>query len=362
MTIQALLDATSKLRAAREPFLIATVVGVRGSAYRRPGARMLVTRERWIAGSVSGGCLEGDLVHKGFWRIADGRPAIVTYDSRDDDDAVGCNGAVDVLLELATDGPLDPLGLIRLGRESQQRIALATVIRGDVGGRVALVGDGAIYGNLADPAVHARACEAVRSAKRTQLVDDDLLVEIIEPPPRLFILGGGHDAVPLAALARAVGWDVMVCLPHARPVARERFRDVRGYVFGDGDDIRDAIDASYRAFAVVMNHQFEQDKASLAALVGSRAAYIGMLGPRHRTVKMLAELGIAGDARLHAPVGLALGAETPEEIALAIVAEVQAVRMQAAATRLRDHAGPIHIEQARKGDHHDDRRNRISSR
>jgi xanthine/CO dehydrogenase XdhC/CoxF family maturation factor len=344
MTIQALLDAATTLRKTKEEFLIATVVDVRGSAYRRPGARMLVTRQRWIAGSVSGGCLEGDIVHKGFWRIENGEPVVVTYDARDDEDASGCNGAIDILIEPARFGELDPLRLLARARDLQRPITLATVIRtrGPIvaGTRVALV-DGVLRGALEHAAVH----EAVRAATKTGVVecgDVDVLVEVMTPPPRLFILGAGHDAVPLATQASAVGWDVFVCLPHARPMARERFRGVTGFVFGNPADITAVIDASHRAAAVVMNHHFDQDRASLGALIASRAAYIGVLGPRYRTAKMLAELGITGDARLHAPVGLALGAETPEEIALAIVAEVQAVLTEAVAARLREQRGPIH--------------------
>jgi xanthine/CO dehydrogenase XdhC/CoxF family maturation factor len=348
MTIQALLDAATALLETKEEFLIATVVDVRGSAYRRPGARMLVTRERWVAGSVSGGCLEGDIVHKGFWRIENGQPVVITYDARDDEHASGCNGAIDILIEPARSGELDPLRLIARARDQQRPVTLATVIRTRssiaIGTRIALV-DGVMRGSLDHAAVH----DAMREATKTRLVecgDVDVLVEVIVPPPRLFILGAGHDAVPLATQAAAVGWDVFACLPHARPMARERFRGVTGFVFGNPADITAVIDASHRAVAVVMNHHYDQDRASLGALIASHAAYIGVLGPRHRTAKMLAELGITGDARLHAPVGLALGAETPEEIALAIVAEIQAVLTEAAAARLREQRGPIHAAPA----------------
>jgi xanthine/CO dehydrogenase XdhC/CoxF family maturation factor len=345
MTIQALLDAAAMLRKTKEEFLIATVVDVRGSAYRRPGARMLVTRQRWVAGSVSGGCLEGDIVHKGFWRIENGKPVVITYDARDDEDASGCNGAIDILIEPAQLGELDPLRLIARARDMQRPVTLATVIRTRrrdiaVGARVALV-DSVVRGTLEHAAVH----DAMRAATKTRVVecgDVDVLVEVILPPPRLFLLGAGHDAVPLAHQASAVGWDVFVCLPHARPMARERFRGVTGFVFGNPADITAVIDTSHRAVAVVMNHHYDHDRASVGALIASHATYIGVLGPRHRTAKMLAELGITGDARLHAPVGLALGAETPEEIALAIVAEVQAVLTEAVAARLREQRGPIH--------------------
>lgn len=368
MTTQALLEAAATLRRTREEFLIATVVDVRGSAYRRPGARMIVTRDRWVAGSVSGGCLEGDIVHKGFWRLSGGQPVVVTYDSTESDDAVGCNGAIDILFEHGHEGDLDPLSLIATARERQERVHLATVIRSSrpavlVGSRLALVGDGGIRGELGELRLHASVCETLRALSTTTVASFegvDVLFELITPPPRLFVLGGGHDAVPLVDHARAVGWDVFICLPHARPVARERFRNVAGFVFGDPGDIGCAVNASQRALAVVMNHHYEHDRASLRALHGSSAKYIGVLGPRHRTARMLAELGIVRDARLHAPVGLAIGAETPEEIALAIVAEMQAVLTQTDAARLREQPGPIHTP--REVESHDDRWRRTGGR
>lgn len=361
MSVRALLDAAAALRRSGEDYLIATVVGVRGSAYRRPGARMIVTRERWLAGSVSGGCLEGDIMHRGFWRLDGTGPQIITYDStRDDDDgdddlrtglALGCNGVVEILLERGGTTDLDPLLVVDLAVTGQQRAVLATVLRSPripTGARLAIVGDGPVEGALPDLEIHAAIAARLRATVeggRTHTFTTgttDVLVEVITPPPRLFVIGGGHDAVPLVTQARAVGWDVLVSLPHARPVARERFPCASGFVFGEMSQLTSAINASHRAAAVVMNHQYERDREALAALVASRAAYIGMLGPRHRTARILAELGLAEDPRLHAPVGLAVGAETPEEIALAIVAEVQTVLTETTARRLREKAGPIH--------------------
>ena len=367
MTMRALLAGWSELRARREDFIIATVVDVRGSAYRRPGARMLVARDRWIAGSVSGGCLEGDIVHKGFWRTQEG-PVVVTYDStseagHDDDDelraglGLGCNGIVDVLIERASTQVIDSLAVLDSCVLTQRTGVVATVFRSDdphvpVGSRFALCGNdvtGWIGGSALTGAIVAEA-RAAQRCRRTRVVSLEglrLLVEVFVPPPRLFVLGGGHDAVPVVAAARAIGWQVFVCLPHARPAARERFAGADGNVFGPPGEVVRAIDASDRAAAVIMHHDYAQDRAALAALAASHARYIGVLGPRHRTLRMLAELGtpeLAVDTRLHAPVGLEVGAETPEEIAVAIVAEVQTVLADAPATRLRDRVGPIHAE------------------
>jgi xanthine dehydrogenase accessory factor len=358
-----LLEGWAALKRSGDPFVIATVVDVRGSAYRRPGARMLVSRDRWIAGSVSGGCLEGDILHKGFWRAAHG-PVLVTYDSTvdasDSDDelraglGLGCNGIVDVLLERAGDHAIDPLAILETCVRTQTCAAVATVFRGahdvPVGARLAVAGD-EVFGAIGDDTLCGAIVSAAKTAVRARETsvasygEVRVLVEVFAPPPRLFIAGAGHDAVPLANAAQALGWQEFVCMPHARPAARDRFPRVDGFVFGTPDDIARAIDASDRAAVVIMNHNYEQDRAALGTLAGSSALYIGVLGPRHRTARMLGELGMTLDARMHAPVGLELGAETPEEIAVAIVAEVQAVLAEAPASRLRDRLGPIHLDQ-----------------
>ncbi len=362
MTERSIVEAAARLRRQREPYLVATVVNVRGSAYRRPGARMLLTQVRWIAGSVSGGCLEGDISHKGWWRTQHGEPVVVTYDSRlpdapDDDDVraafgLGCDGVVEVMLERAgAPGRVDPLEVAHEVRSAQRRAAVVTVFRGAaVGARLALLAGGEPFGDpIADEDVrramildaHA-AIETGESRVRTY-GDVEAFVEAIVPPPRVFVFGTGHDAVPFVQLARTIGWDVVVCAPKPRVATRERFVIADEVVAGAPGEIAARVDACDRAVAVVMGHDYDLDRRHVGMLVATRARYIGVLGPRARTARMLGELGLAhDDARIHAPVGLALGAETPQEIALATVAEIQAVLRRAPATSLRGGAGPIH--------------------
>ena len=362
MIERAILDAAYQLRRAGEPFVVATVVAVTGSAYRRPGARMLIAHDRWIAGSVSGGCLEGDVMRRGWWRTENGAPVVVTYDSRVDDNAdaetlreglgLGCNGVVDVLLERHGQGALDPFELLSRCRDTQRRGALVTVFASDdpevpVGARLALDDTGAADGSLggATLAFTSEGLRAMRTGQTSVHAVGSVraLVEAVIPPPRLFVLGAGHDAVPLVDLARTLGWDIHVCTPSMRTALRERFAAADHLVCRAPDELVPMIDAADRAVCVVMNHNYAQDVACLGAVLGSRAAYIGVLGPRHRTNAMLAELGHRGeDPRLHAPVGLALGAETPAEIALAITAEILACLSSTAATSLRDRRESIH--------------------
>lgn len=332
MTARALLDAAA---ACREETVVATVVDVAGSSYRRPGARMIVTRERRLAGAISGGCLEADIVRRGFWRTEQG-PAVVTFDASEDGTGSGCNGVIDVLLERAPGdaiGGIDPLSILARCMRDQTRATLVTRFRGGFA-RTELV-DGRLVGM---PAVERLAREATRTCV-VRDGDTAYLVELLAPPPRLFVLGGGLDAVPVVAQARAIGWEVLACVPYARPELRTRLAGADRLVVAQPDEIAALVDASDRAAVVVMNHDLAHDTRCLGAMLGSRAGYLGVLGPRARTQRMLDALGVHGDGRLHAPVGLAIGAECAEEIAIAIIAEVQASLARASAQPLRQHRG-----------------------
>jgi len=312
-----LLAAAARLRAERTPFVIATVVRVRGSSYRRPGARMIVTEQGGrVAGSVSGGCLEANLVRTAFWRTRNG-PALATFDSTDPDDpdaVLGCGGVVEILLERDSDD--DALALAARSLTANRRALLVTVF-----------GD-ANFGRhyLADSPPEA----------------GDILVEPIVPPLALFVLGSGLDAVALVDAATRLGWTVHVWNSAGRPELASRFATATTIHGRDLDTIRAAIDASDRAAVVVMSHDKRRDHAALAMALTSRATYIGVLGPRHRTLE-LAPPGALDDPRVHAPVGLDLGAETPAEIAVSITAEILAVTREASGERLRErlaiHAG-----------------------
>jgi len=366
MTERSIVEAAARLRCQREPYLIATVVATRGSAYRRPGARMILTQFRWIAGSVSGGCLEGDISNKGWWRTRDGEPVVVTYDSRiaegaDDDDVraafgLGCDGVVEVLLERAgANGALDPLELAHECIRTQRRAAVITVFRGTeavpVGTRMVLrAGTESCSEAIADAEVRTQMIADARGAietgeSRTRTYGKiEAFVEAIVPPPRLFVFGTGHDAVPVVQAARQLGWETFVVAGKPRVSTRERFLQADEVVVAPPAEVAERIDTSDRAVAIVMGHNYELDREHVGLLAGTRARYIGVLGPRARTDRMLGELCLSlDDARMHAPLGLDLGAETPQEIALAAVAEIQAALRRAPATSLRDRTGPIHV-------------------
>lgn len=367
------LDAIRREAEARhgagETLLLATVVRVHGSSYRRPGARMLVGPGHLISGCVSGGCLEDDVVRRAEFRLRGGRAVLVRYDSTSDDDigwglGVGCNGVVEILIERLDQGTDDdPLHFADRCFRAEEEGVIATVFASSdpanpVGARLFMRG-GATVGQSVTPTLaaslhgHVEALAADRS-RRTDLAQIDeveVFLERIHPVPHVFVIGTRHDARPLLDLVRLMGLRVTVVDLGVSVAARERFRDADGFVSAPPDELGRLVDSHHASLAVLMTHDYERDRAYLGALLSSDARYIGVLGPGRRTSRMLAELEREGVTdrwptreRLHAPVGLAIGAETPREIALSIVAEMQGALADAPAGRLRALSGPIHPE------------------
>ncbi|MES1176446.1 MAG: XdhC family protein [Myxococcales bacterium] len=347
---------------------LATVMRVRGSAYRHAGARLLFSAEQALAGSVSGGCLEAGIVRKGPW-LARERPVCVHYEgTRSDDDdetprGTGCDGSVDILLEKAAFAwPGSVLGALQRCLEGERRSALVTVFESSdhsiaIGGRLILHESGELtVTGLPGSAIPALAEVAGRAlleprprARNVQGAGFDALLEVFEPPPHLFVFGSGPDAVPVVELAVALGLGVTVCDPNPRLAVRERFSALAELHLGSLDGVRPKLEARRRALAVVMSHHYPTDSAALGLLLDSPAVYIGVLGPRRRSERILGELfPHSGErraralARLHAPIGLDLGAETPAQIALSIIAEIQVVLASASALSLSASARPIH--------------------
>ena len=355
----------------QEPIWLATVMRVTGSAYRHPGARLLFSSGQVLAGSVSGGCLEAGIVRKGPW-LARERPVCVRFDgSREEDDeesprGTGCDGIVDILLERAGfDAPCAALTVIEECLQREGRAVLATVFESSdplapVGARLTLDEAGKFSTQLLSGPAWATLAQAAERAlaearATTRTVSSDgfrALLEVIEAPPHLFVVGAGPDALPLLEFATVLGFGVTVCDSSARVAVRERFAGRAELHLGSIGSLAEKVAARRTPVAVVMSHHYPTDLAALEMLLASRAAYIGVLGPRRRTERMLSELfpnpealTSAQRARVHAPLGLDLGAETPSQIALSAIAEIQAVLAGGSALPLsaRPHL-PIHPE------------------
>ncbi len=343
--LRAFVDAAYALRARGEPFLIATVMRVRGSSYRRPGARMLAAGGDWVMGSVSGGCVEREVLTKGAWRTREAQAVLLRHDEAlEDAHGSGCQGVIEVLLERsARQHECDPVAFIAGCVRDEEPGAIVSVFRSERGdvplGSRLCVRRGVVASTIGDAVLSShllqQAERALRMRERTQVLachGIEALCELIVPPPHLFVFGSAHDATWVVTLAKQLGWSVSVWDGQPRVSARERLRAADRYLDGSIADAIAELERCARPLAVVMGHHFGQDRDVLHALLRTTVGYIGVLGPQQRTERMLAECAAPGAspesaslARVYAPVGLQLGAETPAEIALAIVAEAQAV-------------------------------------
>jgi xanthine/CO dehydrogenase XdhC/CoxF family maturation factor len=433
--LQAIVDAHADARARGERAALATVVAVSGSAYRRPGARMLITESGRTVGAISGGCLERDVAERAAPVIRSGAARVVVYDTRGDEEIVwglslGCNGVVRVLLESLDEGSggaraLDFIGgllrarkegviatLIDAGRANDRERSTGGEKRGaahlkkvGASGRSNEVGepdrsneigarllfeerddgqetgeDGQESGELdpffadaldpffADALVpfggqderlreDARAAlaggKALTRTYETNAGRAEIFFDLIRRARPVVVFGAEQDAVPVVRLARTLGWHVTVVDTRARAATVERFREADAFVLCRAEDVCTRVCLTRDTAAVVMTHNYLDDVELLRALLPSPAAYVGLLGPRQRTEKLLAEIRAGGGcltasqlARLHGPVGIDIGAETPEEIALSVVAEIKAACEGRRAGYLRDRDAPIHEEHA----------------
>jgi len=360
------LEAIESLSAKGERMALATIVAVRGSTYRRPGARLLVPEEGAPIGNISGGCLEGDVADMAKIVMEEGRARLAGWDLTADDDEVwglglGCNGAIEVFIEPA-ERAAEIAGALRMALEREQPICLVTVVESPndavtPGARLVVTPEGAVQGSLGDAAATEEAAgaarellEAGRSEIRTLAGGARAFVEVLQPPLRLVICGAGHDAVPLVAAAAALGWRAIVIDDRPVFLTLERFPEAARFVqVAEPGEVATEAPIDDRTVVVVMTHNFLRDRDYLRGLLKTSAAYVAMLGPAARTQKIfldLAEEGVeiteADRERIHTPAGLDLGAEGPEEIAQAIIAEIVAVRHGRGGGYLRLRPGPIH--------------------
>jgi len=336
--------------------VLATVVHVRGSAYRRPGARMLILGDGRRIGTISGGCLESDVIRKAWW-WTDGGASVRVFDNTVEDAAfdlgLGCNGVITVLLERAADSRVqEMLDFLEERRAQRGGAVVATVVAttddGDaIGDRVLFDGseivagsEGCIAGQI-DEALRATYDE--RKSRLVHLDDADVFVEWVASPQRLFLFGGGHDAIPLANVAAMMGWSVTVADTRAAHLRPERFPEAdRLFQIPASDDVS-ALGIGPEDAAILMTHSYPQDLALLPHLLAAQPRYLGLLGPRMRAERLFEEVG--GDVsagNVHAPIGLDIGGDRPESIALSIAAEIQAVLQDHSAAPLRHREGAIH--------------------
>lgn len=377
--LQTILRRAQVLDEAGESYVIATVVQTSGSVYRGPGTRMLIEVDLQSLGTISGGCLEGDVRENARAVFADGQPRLLHYDATSEDDilwgtGLGCSGTVDVLLErLPQDGPFHYPTFLRGCALEDQRGVLVTVFakagetpaepgqhlllderknaRDDIPDaelrEIAIDAAAEILTTLGDTLLpvapgYTRHYELTRGTA-------SLLIEPLLPPIALYLFGAGYDAVPLARQAGELGWRVTVADHRPAYTCAERFPEARQVLLAQPGHLPENLEFDNRSCAVILSHNYLQDQALLRNLLAEPLAYLGVLGPHQRTQRLLADLkkeGIAPSdeqaARLFSPVGLDIGAETAEEIALSILGEIQAALTGRQGGSLRNHPGPIH--------------------
>ena len=369
--LQSIIDAYKTLEQRGTQVALATVVNVTGSAYRRPGARMLIAADGQTAGSVSGGCLERDVLNQAQRVLQWNKPRVVTYDSMSDDDIVwefnlGCNGIVDVLIEpLPHNGNRDFLGFLADCLDRRQAGIVATLfgVEGDtkaaICNRLMLSGQQPEIHDIGDDDL----AETIRSDARRVLKTStsmvkmyematgraQVFIEAIQPPVPLVIFGAGYDAVPLVRFAKELGWHVTVVDPRPGHAIPTRFPLADTLIVCRPEEVCERITIDRWTVAVVMTHNVLHDAELLRVLLPSQLRYLGLLGPKRRTQRLLHEAR-EKDVRLrqhhldrvYGPIGLDIGADTPEEIALAVVAEIQAVLAGRLGGALRAREGPLH--------------------
>jgi xanthine dehydrogenase accessory factor len=362
--LQAILKVFEESQQKEEAAYLATIVNTKGSTYRRPGAKMLMTSSGQLVGAISGGCLENDVFEHTRQRMQAGKPLVVTYDTTADEDiiwgfGIGCNGVVQVLIE-RLDRALNPLPFIQQCFNKRQRGVIATVFsvegssEGAIGARLMLTSDGSIITDIKESnLLQNLVCDA-KSAFHTQRSsinkyqlphgNIEVFIEVIQPPTPLIIFGAGRDAIPVVQFAKALGWQVTVVDCRANEATRDRFLMADKVILTRREIIDKQIEIDRDTVAVVMTHNYFDDLEILKMLLPSSIKYIGILGAKQRTQEILGKIHHSKEQleKLYFPVGLDLGAETPQEIAIAIIAEIQAVLSNRCGGMLKDRNSSIH--------------------
>jgi xanthine dehydrogenase accessory factor len=356
--------------AAGKKAALATVVHVEGSSYRRPGARMLVTDDGMLTGTISGGCLEGDALRKALLAIKEQKNKLVTYDTSDEEDArfgvqLGCNGIVHILFEpIFDDNPDNPIQLLKRVAAQRQTAVLVSLFslenKGLQPGLCMLqiatqcwvsASSGLSTDILAD--LQSRLVEAYSQHKSiTKQYAGGLLtayIELLQSPVSLIICGAGNDAIPVVQVANLIGFDATIIDGRQTHANLQRFPTANAIIVSKAEQALAQVGLDERTAWVLMTHNYNYDLEVLTQLLETNCRYIGILGPKKKLQRMLDEVAGKGILlteeklnKIYSPVGLDLGAETAEEIAISIIAEVKAVFTGRGGQSLRDKEEAIH--------------------
>ncbi|WP_312362371.1 XdhC family protein [Sphingobacterium sp.] len=350
---------------------LATVVKVEGSSYRQPGARMLVTEDGKLTGAISGGCLEGDALRKALLAIHQQQNKLITYDTSDEGNTefgvqLGCNGIVHILFEYIDPAdPGNPIALLQQLENSRQEMVIVTlfslehrdkqpgtVLIADAEGKNIALNKGYHTKDIVQYALSAKERKESFLAKVEQ--DGALCEALIEYRPplvALYIIGAGNDVKPLVELADILGWETTVIDGRATHALPQRFPKAKKVILATPEQAITEIHCDPFTVFVLMTHNYHYDLALLKFLISTETRYIGSLGPKKKLQRMLDEMETEGSmvteeqkAKIFGPVGLDIGAETSEEIALSIISEIKAVLSKRQGGSLRFLTTKIHHE------------------
>lgn len=359
-----IIKAYQKAAKEKKKTALATVVKVEGSSYRRPGARMLITEDGQLTGAISGGCLEGDALRKALSAIVQQENKLITYDTTDEDDAkfgvqLGCNGIVHILFEpIIEEDELNPIAILTALQNKRENAVLVTLFsltdKQQLGTSMLFRNEPtlskipkAIFDetiiDILEVSEHKTTTFKVYGHNDQQI---DAFIEFIQPPISLIIAGAGNDAQPLAEMAYLLGWEVTVIDGRPTHATPQRFTNAAKVLVSKPENVLAQIQIDEQTAIVLMTHNYNYDLELLKYLLNTKAPYIGTLGPKKKLVRMLDELDLstpANQTRVHGPVGLDIGAETAEEIAISILAEIKSVFTGASAMFLKEKKKPIHV-------------------
>jgi xanthine/CO dehydrogenase XdhC/CoxF family maturation factor len=348
---------------------LATVVLVEGSAYRRAGARMLITEDGRLTGAISGGCLEGDALRKARLVILQQQPMLVTYDTTDDDDAklgvgLGCNGIIHILIEPITTQPNNPINLLKAIVNNRKPAVLVTLFSVDdrkapqPGTCLCITKtDQLVNGIETAPYFNTLQSDAEgvlkdqRSANNiyTDSAVYTAFIEYVQPVISLVVIGAGNDAIPLTKIAAVLGWDITVIDGRNNYALAERFPLANKVIVARPEQVLSHIELTEWTAFVLMTHNYIYELNLLKELLPLTPPYIGILGPKKKLERMLAELEDTGTKitpeqldKIYGPTGLDIGSEGAEEIALSVVAEIKAVLSARNGLSLRNKTVNIH--------------------
>lgn len=351
---------------------LATIVHLEGSSYRRPGARMLISEDGSLTGAISGGCLEGDAMRKALLVINEQVPTLVTYDTMDDDDAIigvglGCNGIIKILIEPIDDNSENnPIHILQSISQSTSNTLIATYFslklkKQPQSGTKFMVNEQEKQGSdieniIQNELIKAEIDTVFKQGKSSWLEllqkgeELTIFLELIPPTISLVVIGAGNDVMPLLEMADILGWDTTVIDGRSNYAKQERFAKTCEVIVAKPEEILQQVQITPFTFFALMTHNYNYDKAILHLLSKNNANYIAMLGPKSKLNRMITEyidenrpLTANQIDNIYSPAGLDIGAETSEEIALSIVAEIKAFVSHKNGAHLKSKKSGIHL-------------------